>query len=421
MLNLLMVVLLTFCNFEIACQNLMHVIIMIGMHICTCLYTMDNRAKTKLWLLDKNPPIFCDDGARGFNGSFPPTAEEVLLQVYAYKRYSGRVGEGKERLTTSALSLTSDDLQQWWAKTGIKTKTHKGIMHMIKDLNNRYSNLSKIKKRHRVNDVNKRTLFLQSIQQTFWIVDSKTEQEMAERVGHGTASSREIEDFNYLQSVKGASRTGTLGSLDNKLVKTTKRRRKENEYLEKNNRTGNEVTCKEKRVKIWVKEENQWITIMKTKIDERSEVEQANNISETTSDGESQVDESMSDQEDDNEVLFHLPTTDKNRLRKDKTRRDVIPPEAFVIADKYGISNRALTELAAVFMKDNLDDGILSVKTTERRRKALRKENAEHIEERQIGIMSEKFYVLHWDAKKLKALMHTEEDTERIAVVLTGT
>ena len=126
----------------------------------------------------------------------------------------------------------------------------------------------------------------------------------------------------------------------------------------------------------------------------------------------------MADQ--DNDTQYHLPTTDNNRLRRGKSRRDGIPPEAFVIADKYGISNRALTELAAVFMKDNLDEAILSVRTTGRRRKALRKENADNIKDRQIGIMSEKFYVLHRDAKKLKALMHTEEDKERIAVVLTG-
>ena len=52
-----------------------------------------------------------------------------LLQLYAYKRYSGRVGEGKELFTTSALSLASEDLEQWWANTGIKTKTHKGIIY----------------------------------------------------------------------------------------------------------------------------------------------------------------------------------------------------------------------------------------------------------------------------------------------------
>ena len=34
--------------------------------------------------------------------------------------------------------------------------------------------------------------------------------------------------------------------------------------------------------------------------------------------------------------------------------------------------------------------------------------------------MAEKSYFLHWDSKKMKAMVHTEDDIERIAVVLTG-
>ena len=62
----------------------------------------------------------------------------------------------------------------------------------------------------------------------------------------------------------------------------------------------------------------------------------------------------------------------------------------------------------------------LSVKTTERRRRKIRIEEAKNIINQQLKDMSETFYVLHWDSKKLKSQQHCDSDVERIAVVLTG-
>ena len=79
----------------------------------------------------------------------------------------------------------------------------------------------------------------------------------------------------------------------------------------------------------------------------------------------------------------YLPNKTSGMLRNNRfyPRFDGIPDDAFIVADKYCISNRALTELAAVFMKNVglIDKVNLSVKTTERRRKALRLANAQKI------------------------------------------
>ena len=99
-----------------------------------------------------------------------------------------------------------------------------------------------------------------------------------------------------------------------------------------------------------------------------------------------------------------------------------IPDGCYLIADKYGISNRALTELAAGFLApgSNIDDFNLSVKTTERMRNKVRSENAKAYKTNQLNNQDETFYTLHWDSKRMKSLSHTQADKERIAVVLTG-
>ena len=38
----------------------------------------------------------------------------------------------------------------------------------------------------------------------------------------------------------------------------------------------------------------------------------------------------------------------------------------------------------------------------------------------QIGDQSQKFYILHWDAKNMKSLRHCDDGIERIAIVMTG-
>ena len=95
-----------------------------------CLYTLDSRARTILWFIDKYAPIFCEDGTRGLNGSFLSTVEDVLLQLYAYNRYSGR------NFST-------------YVSVGRFNK-NKLMKQLIKKLIDRYSNFITINKRDNV-------------------------------------------------------------------------------------------------------------------------------------------------------------------------------------------------------------------------------------------------------------------------------
>ena len=95
---------------------------------------MDTKAKTKIWLLDKSPPIFSISGAQGFNSALPPTGEDVLLQVQGYKKFLSQEKAAKEDRTVAAVRMVNDDLQGWWIKTGIAVKSSSGIGKMINKL-----------------------------------------------------------------------------------------------------------------------------------------------------------------------------------------------------------------------------------------------------------------------------------------------
>ena len=102
-----------------------------------------------------------------------------------------------------------------------------------------------------------------------------------------------------------------------------------------------------------------------------------------------------------------------------------MPTNACLIADKYGISKRALTELAASFLKidknKNLNQYNLSENTIWRRRNSTRLKKAEEILNSQIGGGDcDKQYVSHWDSKSMKSLSHVQKDVERVCIVLTG-
>ena len=101
-----------------------------------------------------------------------------------------------------------------------------------------------------------------------------------------------------------------------------------------------------------------------------------------------------------------------------------IPSGAYLIADKYGLSNRALTELAGIFQKSagkNLDLLNLSVNTTRRRKSNFRKSTAADILQSQLGNVGQKRFAFHRDGKLIKSLTHVVNDVERVAVLLTGT
>lgn len=118
--------------------------------------------------------------------------------------------------------------------------------------------------------------------------------------------------------------------------------------------------------------------------------------------------------------LYNAPVPAPKVIKK----LEGVPKDACLIADKYAISNRAITELAAVFHKDcgkNLEQYNLSVNTTGRRRQSARVEKAGDIIKWQLGDITSKMYALHWDGKLIKSLTHVGKDMERVAVILTGT
>ena len=109
---------------------------------------MNTKGKTKLWLLEKNLPIFTHGEAQGFHGCYPPTAEEVLMQIYLYKRYHRELGRGNECQTRSALTMAAEDLlhNQRWGIIGIDCKTKWGIIHMRKEITTQYDCLLKTRR-----------------------------------------------------------------------------------------------------------------------------------------------------------------------------------------------------------------------------------------------------------------------------------
>ena len=96
----------------------------------------------------------------------------------------------------------------------------------------------------------------------------------------------------------------------------------------------------------------------------------------TSSESES---ESVSDEQE------FIPTGSTSNTQPSTSKAEKsegIPNTAYLVAYKYGLSNRALTELAAAFQPSegkNLNQLNLSVNTTRRRKANVRKSTAEDI------------------------------------------
>ena len=91
----------------------------------------------QLWLIGKSPPIFHSEGPHGFTCVFPPTTEEVLLQIWAYQTYLQKISRRKSKLLT-AIQLVRQDLEAWWVKTGITIRKPRNIDEMLLKLHASY-------------------------------------------------------------------------------------------------------------------------------------------------------------------------------------------------------------------------------------------------------------------------------------------
>ena len=74
---------------------------------------MNTRKSTKLSLFEKEPPIFTSKESQGFQGSFPPTVEDIILQFYGYHTYLQESSKRKSSIS-DAVKLVVEDLIVWW-------------------------------------------------------------------------------------------------------------------------------------------------------------------------------------------------------------------------------------------------------------------------------------------------------------------
>ena len=164
---------------------------------------------------------------KGYEGIYPPSCEQALLYYYGYHKVL-QAATGKISSSREAAILVAEDVQCWWRKTGIKTKTLLGILDMITKLVKDYGALSRNKSREGENEKNQRDRFLDKLQNTLWVVDKDTEKYL-----RTSTNSKCIQDWNYLEKVRGKNRLATLGSVDYNDLKTKKRKRVREEQIKK--------------------------------------------------------------------------------------------------------------------------------------------------------------------------------------------
>ena len=176
-----------------------------------------SRSTAKLWLIDESPPLNLNTGTDrfGFTGKYPPSGKEVLLQFYGYHTVKQKESKGTSSKRESIL-LVVEDIAQWWKKSGIGLKTPDAVIYMIKQLNDRYESLKKRKGRQG-KELENRKKFLDDLQETPWVVNTKVEDLKT------FSNPKKLEDWNYLEAIRGKNRKATLGSLDMQERKKMKR------------------------------------------------------------------------------------------------------------------------------------------------------------------------------------------------------
>ena len=103
------------------------------------------------------------------------------------------------------------------------------------------------------------------------------------------------------------------------------------------------------------------------------------------------------------------------------TKIDGIPKQAYLIANKYGMSSRCLAEIAAAFhSSQGTPFNQLNLLVNRRRKANTRLTIATHLPKNQLNESNITLYALYWDGKLIKFLMHSGNDVERVAILLTG-
>ena len=343
---------------------------------------METKGNTELPILEKCPPIFTSAENRGFTGAYPPTGEQILLQYQGYHKYLQDITK-RQSSSKDALNLVIKDIEDWWKKTGIPLKTRQGITVMVQHIIENFKLRKRLRQRSSLEEVKRRNEFLESLKYTFWVVQPDYENKLKDQYIKGNSNQRQTEDWLYLEGVRGMNRKGTLGSLDTNLEKRKKRAFSDKQAFEA------------RKLKA------------STNVNIQAELP---------------IDDDFEEESDDDCTSMYEASV-STPVRKCK-KKEILSETTYLVADKDGISNRVLTQLAATIKQANgedLDDFNLSVKTIERRRKAIRTATARAILRNQFGDSTDKRFVLHWDGKIIKSLTHTGNDIEHVAVILTGT
>ena len=338
---------------------------------------METKSSTILWPLNVSPPRIQSEVNIGILGAYPPTLQDVYLNFFGYRTYLMNID--KKTAEKKAARLVSYDLIGWWSGKRYPTKSWQAIEKMVLKDVNFYRQRKRYREKHTNAEKKKQEDLNLRMKETYWIVQPDHEKKLKCSY-EKDPESRDAEDWLYLEGVRGTRRKATNGAVDKKLMKSLKRKNQEKESYD---RRKEKESCSSH-------------VVSTSKVD--------------AGDGSNGA----------NPEYVQAPSHPREGRKKNYF--DAIPVEAALIADKYKISNRALTEMAAAFSKSHgrdLAQCKLSVNSTGRRRRAFRKLKASEIITWQLADTS-KLYTLHWDGKIVKALTHVGKNENRVAVILTG-
>ena len=332
-----------------------------------------SRSTTKLWLIDESSPLNLNTGTDrfGFTGKYPPSGKEVLLQFYGYHTVKQKESKGTSSKRESIL-LVVEDIAQWWKKSGIGLKTPDAIIYMIKQLNDRYESLKKRKGRQG-KELENRKKFLDDLQETLWVVNKKVEDLKT------SSNPKKLEDWNYLEAIRGKNRKATLGSLDMQERKKMKRNKLRQDQSTKRRHALN------------------------------TPVDQALLLSSSSSE--------ESEEDTDETYVGELPA--KRKRTETTKKKQILTPKVCSLAAKYSMSNRQVFEMVGAASAENsLNNKILSIYSVRRKRMTFSAEAEKNILANELATTNG-FFTLHWDGKIFKALTHCANKEERVAVLLT--
>ena len=102
------------------------------------------RSQDRLWLFDDYAPSPNSDLENRIiiKGASPPTVKDVYLNFMGQHAHL-QATSNKQSSTRDAAFVAAREVEIWWKKTGIVTKTQSGITSMILSIHKQYQGLKK--------------------------------------------------------------------------------------------------------------------------------------------------------------------------------------------------------------------------------------------------------------------------------------